>query len=172
MLYGMCGAQSRVKVVTLTVSAILPVKHMTTVAVPSTPGPSASGKDVAEFATVLVIEDDEHIAHVLKFMLERQQYRVTVAADGRAACALIEGGKAPDLVLMDVMLPYVDGFELVRIARAQPGWQAVPIVMLTAKTMEQDIVRALDAGANDYVLKPFQPNELLARLRRYLRAKA
>jgi DNA-binding response OmpR family regulator len=123
-------------------------------------------------SSVLVIEDDEHIAHVLKFMLERQQYQVTVVSDGRAARAAIESGAVPDLVLLDVMLPYIDGFELVRIARAQAGWQDVPIVMLTAKTMEQDIVRALDAGASDYVLKPFQPNELLARLRRYLKAKA
>lgn len=126
----------------------------------------------AEPASVLVIEDDDHIAHVLKFMLERQQYRVTVVSDGRAARTAIESGSVPGLVLLDVMLPYIDGFELVRIARAQAGWQDVPIVMLTAKTMEQDIVRALDAGANDYVLKPFQPNELLARLRRYLKAKA
>lgn len=168
----MCGAQNCWKLVKLTVSAIHPVKHMTIAAAPVAPATPASTQAAADSATVLVIEDDEHIAHVLKFMLERQRYRVTVAADGRAACALIEGGKAPDLVLMDVMLPFVDGFELVRIARAQPGWQAVPIVMLTAKTMEQDIVRALDAGANDYVLKPFQPNELLARLRRYLRVKA
>ncbi|NEX60344.1 response regulator transcription factor [Noviherbaspirillum galbum] len=120
---------------------------------------------------VLVVEDDEHIAHVLRFMLERQQYRVEVVTDGRSAQEAIMHGPRPDLLLMDVMLPYVDGFELVRVARARAGWEDVPIVMLTAKTLEQDIVRALDAGANDYVLKPFQPNELLARVRRYVRAR-
>lgn len=122
--------------------------------------------------SVLVVEDDEHIAHLLKFMLERQNYQVGVAADGRAAQQFIENCTAvPDLILLDVMLPYVDGFELVRIARGREGWQWVPIIMLTAKSMEQDVVRALDAGANDYIVKPFQPNELLARLRRFLRVK-
>jgi DNA-binding response OmpR family regulator len=123
--------------------------------------------------SILIIEDDEHIAQVLKFMLERQGYAVATAADGRAARALIEiTDIPPQLVLLDVMLPYVDGFELVGVIRARAGWATTPIVMLTAKTMEQDIVRALDAGANDYIVKPFQPNELLARIRRYLRSTA
>ncbi len=99
-------------------------------------------------------------------MLERGQYRVHQARDGRVAKQFIETESAPSVVLLDVMLPYIDGFELVRLLRAQPGWQKVPVIMLTAKTQEQDIVRALDAGANDYIVKPFQPNELLARLRR------
>ncbi|QAU34478.1 response regulator [Janthinobacterium sp. 17J80-10] len=120
--------------------------------------------------SVLVVEDDEHIAQVLKFMLERQGYQVVHAADGRAACAHVESAvDLPALVLLDVMLPYVDGFEIVRVIRSRDAWADVPIVMLTAKTMERDIVRALDAGANDYVVKPFQPNELLARVRRFLR---
>ncbi|MNL83724.1 Phosphate regulon transcriptional regulatory protein PhoB [compost metagenome] len=67
------------------------------------------------------------------------------------------------------MLPYADGFQLVSQIRAKPNWESVPIVMLTAKSQEKDIVRALDAGANDYVLKPFQPQELMARLRRFLK---
>lgn len=120
--------------------------------------------------SVLVVEDDEHIAQVLKFMLERQGYQVSHAADGRAACSHIESlTDLPALVLLDVMLPYIDGFEIVSFIRSRPQWAEVPIVMLTAKAMERDIVRALDAGANDYVVKPFQPNELLARVRRFLR---
>lgn len=120
--------------------------------------------------SVLVVEDDEHIAQVLKFMLERQGYRVSHAADGRAACSHIDSATdLPALVLLDVMLPYIDGFEIVQFIRSRPQWAEVPIVMLTAKAMERDIVRALDAGANDYVVKPFQPNELLARVRRFLR---
>lgn len=120
--------------------------------------------------TVLVIEDDDHIAQILKFMLERQGYAVSLAADGRAAREAIETFTAvPSLVLLDVMLPYVDGFELVGIIRAQAGWDTVPVIMLTAKNMEKDIVRALDAGASDYIVKPFQPNELLARIRRHVK---
>ena len=123
-------------------------------------------------STALVVEDDEHIAHLLRFMLEREGYDVQHAADGREGLRLIETQPVPAVALLDVMLPFVDGFELVRRLRAQPGWAAVPVLMLTAKTQEKDIVRALDAGANDYVLKPFQPAELLARMRRFTRGRA
>src|SRR5690349_3772019 len=120
--------------------------------------------------SILVIEDDEHIGQILTFILQRQGYQVTLAADGLAARrAVVSGSAPPALVLLDVMLPYIDGFELVHIIRQREGWQEVPIVMLTAKHTEKDIVRALDAGANDYVVKPFQPNELLARVRRHLK---
>ena len=121
---------------------------------------------------VLVVEDDVHIAHVLSFMLERQAYRVIHMADGRAAVQHVQSQPAPDLVLLDVMLPYVDGFELIRLIRAQAGWDSVPVLMLTAKNAERDTVRALDAGANDFIIKPFQPQELLARLRRFLKTPA
>ncbi|KQV52281.1 response regulator transcription factor [Massilia sp. Root335] len=118
--------------------------------------------------SVLVVEDDVHIAHVLGFMLERQGYRVIHVADGCAAVQHVVSQPAPDLVLLDVMLPYVDGFEIIGLIRAQAGWEGVPVLMLTAKNTERDTVRALDAGANDFIIKPFQPQELLARLRRYL----
>ena len=122
--------------------------------------------------SVLVVEDDVHIAHVLSFMLERQGYRVTHVADGRAAVQHVMAEPAPDLVLLDVMLPYVVGFEIVGLIRAQAGWEAVPVLMLTAKNTERDTVRALDTGANDFIIKPFQPQELLARLRRFLKTPA
>lgn len=121
--------------------------------------------------SILVVEDDEHIAELLKFLLERQGYRVELCGDGRAARSFIEAcTTTPAMILLDVMLPFIDGFELVHTVRAHEGWDEVPILMLTAKTMEQDIVRALDAGASDYILKPFQPNELMARVRRYAKA--
>jgi len=121
--------------------------------------------------TALVVEDDEHIAHLLKFILEREKYRVHVARDGRAGKAFIESQPAPAFVLLDVMLPFVDGFQLVAALRAHPGWEQVPVIMLTAKNQERDIVRALDAGASDYIVKPFQPHELLARVRRLARPR-
>lgn len=122
---------------------------------------------------VLVVEDDDHIAQVLRFMLERQGYRVTHLADGRAASEHVAASPdLPDLILLDVMLPYVDGFEIVALVRARPAWAGVPILMLTARNTERDTVRALDAGANEFVSKPFQPNELLARVRRLLGAGA
>jgi DNA-binding response OmpR family regulator len=121
-------------------------------------------------ASVLVVEDDENIAYLLKFMLEREQYRVALARDGRKAKEFIEAQSPPHIALLDVMLPFVDGFELIRLIRGSIAWRSVPILMLSAKTQEQDVVRALDAGANDYVQKPFAPNELLARVRRYAKA--
>jgi DNA-binding response OmpR family regulator len=127
---------------------------------------------MSEKPRVLVVEDDVHIAQVLTFMLERQGYRVIYAEDGRAAVQHIVSSPVPDLVLLDVMLPFVDGFEVLNLLRAREGWETVPVLMLTAKSSEQDTVRALDAGANDFIIKPFQPLELLARLRRYLQTPA
>ena len=120
----------------------------------------------------LVVEDDEHIAHLLRFLLQRENYDVRHEKDGRAGLAFIQNSPPPALALLDVMLPFVDGFELVTALRGRPEWAQVPVIMLTAKAQERDIVRALDAGANDYVLKPFKPDELLARIRRHRRAGA
>lgn len=118
---------------------------------------------------ILMIEDEEDIAFLIQFMLERHGFSVEHAADGRQALEIIGSGRPPDLTLMDIMLPYHDGLELIERLRAQPGWEQVPVLMLTAKAREVDIVRALELGADDYVTKPFQPEELLARIRRLLR---
>lgn len=116
-----------------------------------------------------MVEDEEDIAFIVRFLLERNGFTVEHAADGRLALERIRSGEAPDLVLMDLMLPYHDGLDLVERLRAQAGWATVPVLMLTAKAREADIVRALELGADDYVTKPFQPEELLARIRRLLR---
>lgn len=100
-------------------------------------------------------------------MLKRDGFLVHVARDGQEAKNFIETSAPPDIVLLDVMLPFFDGFALVTLLRAEPDWKNTPVIMLTAKTQERDIVRALEAGANDYMLKPFQPAELLARVRRF-----
>ena len=122
-------------------------------------------------ASILAVEDDSNITSLLEFMFEREGHAVTLLADGEAAYRHIISKPAPDLVLLDSMLPYRDGLRLLGVLRAQPGWASVPVVMLTARSLERDIVTALDAGANDYVIKPFQPHELLARARRLLGAK-
>lgn len=116
--------------------------------------------------SVLVVEDNEHIAYLLDFMLRRAGYDVTCAANGRDARAVIGRLSPVDVILLDLMLPYVSGFQLISEIRENPQWQHVPIVVLSAKVLEHDIVRALDLGANDYVTKPYRPQELLARLRR------
>ena len=118
----------------------------------------------------LVVEDDDNIAYLLQFMLERENFRVSLQREGRSAMAYVQTQPPVDIVLLDVMLPFVDGFQLVELIRATPAWQAVPVLMLTAKTREQDAVRALDSGASDYIHKPFAPNELMARVRRHTKA--
>lgn len=118
---------------------------------------------------ILMVEDEEDIAFLIRFMLERHGFIVDHAADGRQALEKLASSSPPDLTLMDIMLPYHDGLELIERLRVQPGWESVPVLMLTAKAREVDIVRALELGADDYVTKPFQPEELLARIRRLLR---
>lgn len=119
--------------------------------------------------TAFVVEDDEQIAQLIKFIVEREGFSVVAASDGRAALQLIETAPAPAIAILDVMLPFFDGFHLVGEIRDNEQWKNCPIIMLTAKTQEKDIVRALDAGANDYIAKPFQPEELRARIRRLVK---
>ena len=115
---------------------------------------------------ILVVEDNEHVSYMLDFLLRRAGYEVIVVGNGRDAQAAIENLEPVDAVLLDLMLPYVSGFQLIEEIRAHHDWQHVPIVVLSGKVLEEDIVQALDLGANDYVTKPFRPDELLARLRR------
>ena len=119
---------------------------------------------------ILMVEDEEDIAFLIRFLLERHGFVVEHAADGRQALECFQKNP-PDLALMDIMLPYHDGLELIERLRAQAGWEAIPVLMLTAKAREVDVVRALELGADDYVTKPFQPEELLARIRRLLRGR-
>jgi len=122
-------------------------------------------------ATVLVVEDNDEICYLIQFLLEREGLLVQVARDGRAAEQMIATMAPPDLAVLDVMLPYTDGFQLLGQIRGRKEWDTVPVIMLTAKAQENDIVRALEAGATDYIVKPFQPNELLARIRRLTKTK-
>ena len=122
--------------------------------------------------TALVVEDSEHVAYLLEYMLVREGFDVLVANNGRDAADCIANQPARDIVLLDVMLPYKDGFEIVREIRASSSWQDTPVIMLSARSLEEDVVRALEAGANDYVTKPYNPRELLARIKRNIRAES
>jgi two-component system, OmpR family, alkaline phosphatase synthesis response regulator PhoP len=119
---------------------------------------------------ILIVEDDADIAYLLRFIFDREGFVVETAADGHIAGTRLLELPVPDALVLDIMLPHVDGLDLLRQMRALPGWDKAPILMLTAKGREDDIVRALDAGANDYVIKPFQPQEVVARIRRLLRS--
>jgi DNA-binding response OmpR family regulator len=114
---------------------------------------------------VLVVEDDKEIVKLLKYNLEKEGYRVTVAADGEAGLAALRKEK-PALLLLDAMLPKLDGFELLKLARRE---SAAPVLMLTARREEVDRVLGLELGADDYVVKPFGVRELMARVKALLR---
>jgi len=114
---------------------------------------------------VLVVDDDVKTVELVKLYLNRDGYRVLTAYDGAEALRLAREGH-PDLVVLDLMLPGIDGLEVCRTLRDESD---VPIIMLTAKTTDQDKLAGLDQGADDYVTKPFSPKELAARVRTVLR---
>ncbi|HXV40823.1 MAG TPA: response regulator transcription factor [Steroidobacteraceae bacterium] len=118
---------------------------------------------------LLIVEDDPHMAYLLGYLAEKERFVVETIADGRQAIERIDKGPPADLVLLDVMLPYTDGFELLEKLRANAKWKQVPVIILTSRTREHDAVRALSLGADDYLNKPFSPAELVARIRRRLR---
>jgi PleD family two-component response regulator len=119
-------------------------------------------------ATVLVVDDSPEIARMVEVVLLRAGYRVQVATDGEEALEKVRRA-APDLIILDVMMPRMDGFELTRILRQDPSMSAVSIILLTAKGLTADRLEGLTAGADDYILKPFDVGELLARVRGVLR---
>lgn len=117
---------------------------------------------------ILVVDDDPEIVRLLRAYLEQAGFEVLVAYDGESALHLLRRER-PDIVLLDLMLPDRDGWELTRIVRADPGLESVPIVLLTARVQDHDKILGLELGADDYVTKPFNPREVLARVRAVLR---
>ena len=115
---------------------------------------------------ILAVDDDDSIRELLEMQLKRNGYETLTAADGKAA---LEQAAQADLVLLDVMLPGIDGFEVCRRLKADPSTQAIPVIMLTAKAEEIDKVLGLELGADDYMVKPFSVRELLARIKAVLR---
>ena len=114
---------------------------------------------------ILVIEDEEGIIHLLNLYLKDAGYDVSIAKDGADGLAL-HARTHPDLVILDIMLPTLDGFEVCRRIRA---WSKTPILMLTARGDEEDRIQGFDLGADDYLVKPFSPRELVSRVRAILR---
>ncbi|MCW2973039.1 MAG: phoB [Thermoleophilia bacterium] len=117
---------------------------------------------------IVVIEDEEAIRDVVEYNLQREGFEVRTAGDGRAGLQLVRD-RTPKLVVLDLMLPELDGLEVCRALREDPATRLVPVIMLTAKGDESDIVLGLGVGADDYVVKPFSPKELVARVRAILR---
>jgi two-component system, OmpR family, phosphate regulon response regulator PhoB len=117
---------------------------------------------------VLIVEDEAPLVTLLRYNLEREGFAVAEASDGEEALLRVAEEK-PDAILLDLMLPLVSGLEICRRLRRMPATRSLPIIMLTARGEESDRVRGLDSGADDYVVKPFSPSELIARLRSVMR---
>ena len=124
--------------------------------------------DATSRPLVLVVEDEAALATMLRYNLEKQGFRVDEAADGQEALTRI-AEEPPDLVLLDWMLPTLSGIEVCRQIRRRPATRDLPVIMLTARAEDQDAVRGLNTGADDYVTKPFNMDALLARVRALLR---
>ena len=117
---------------------------------------------------ILVIEDEAALVELIRYNLEKEGFRVSAANDGEEGLALLKESK-PDLLVLDWMLPHVSGIEICRQVRRKTELRDLPVIMLTARGEEADRIRGLEVGADDYIIKPFSPSELVARIRAVLR---
>lgn len=117
--------------------------------------------------TILVCDDDELLVDLLEYRLSARGFRVLIARDGGQAVAMAQE-HAPDAIVLDAMMPVMDGHQVLRRLRSHEATASVPVVMLTARKQERDIVGALELGASDYLVKPFIPEELMTRLTRLM----
>ncbi|MBU4259424.1 MAG: response regulator, partial [Proteobacteria bacterium] len=119
---------------------------------------------------ILVVDDEEDILELLKYNLNREGYKVVSASSGEK-CLQKAASEKPDLIVLDLMLPGIDGLEVTKILKSDSKTLHIPIIMLTAKGEEADIVAGLELGADDYITKPFSPRILIARVRAVIRRK-
>lgn len=121
--------------------------------------------------SILVVEDEEDILELVKYNLAKEGYRVSSAASGEVGLKAARSS-LPDLIVLDLMLPGIDGLEVCKILKNDSKTQHIPVIMLTAKSEDSDIITGLEIGADDYLAKPFTPKILIARVRTVLRRKA
>jgi DNA-binding response OmpR family regulator len=121
-------------------------------------------------AKILHAEDDRHIGDLLEFKLTNAGYELIRVRDGEEALRAASREK-PDLILLDVMMPVLNGFDVLRKLKEDPALEGIPVIMLTAKNEESDVLWALSAGADDYIVKPFSVREVLARIDRLMRRR-
>jgi DNA-binding response OmpR family regulator len=114
--------------------------------------------------TILVADDEEDVRELVTYRLTRSGYHVIGAGDGQEAFELATE-HTPDLMVLDVMMPKLDGYELTRRVRAEDALRSIPVILLTARSQESDVDRGFEVGADDYLRKPFNPDELVARVR-------
>ncbi len=116
---------------------------------------------------ILVVDDEPPIVRLMEFILARQGHEMLVAVNGQEALDKVRTHQ-PDLVLLDIMMPRIDGYEVARALRADPATADLPIIMLSAKAQEEDIQKGMDVGVNEYITKPFSPDQLVTVVGDYL----
>lgn len=116
---------------------------------------------------ILVVDDEPPIVRLMEFILARQGHEMLVAVNGEEALEKVRAHH-PDLVLLDIMMPRIDGYEVARTLRADPAYHFLPIIMLSAKAQEEDIARGMEVGVNEYITKPFSPEQLVHVVGDYL----
>ena len=126
-----------------------------------------SATDGGRTPTILVADDEEDLRELVSYRLTRSGYEVISAVDGEDALRVARE-RVPDLIVLDVMMPKLDGYELTRQLRAEESLHAIPVILLTARSQESDVSRGFEVGADDYLKKPFNPDELVARVRAVL----
>ena len=114
---------------------------------------------------ILAVDDEKFIVRLVQVTLERQGYQVITASDGKEALEKVDSEK-PDLVVLDVMMPYMDGFEVLQTLRRDPATRDIPVIMLTAKAQDADVFRGWQSGVDCYLTKPFNPLELVSFVNR------
>ncbi len=116
---------------------------------------------------IVLAEDEPQIARLVEYKLKKAGYHVICKGNGEEALEAIKAEK-PDLILLDIMMPIMDGYEVLKRVKEDENLKNIPVVMLTARTQERDVVKGIELGAEDYITKPFHPAELLARVKRIL----
>ena len=122
--------------------------------------------------SILLIEDSDDCVRMLNFLFTRQGYTIFHAKDGIEAQTMIDTINRPSVVILDMMLPYADGLQLLANIRNNPSWNNVPVMMLTSDDTTQTVVKAFELGVNDFVVKPYKPMELVVRVKRLAAASA
>ncbi len=121
---------------------------------------------------VLVVDDEPFIRRSLEFLLKKQGFRVTLASNGEEAVNVLQGEDLPELMFLDVMMPKMNGFEVIETIRKDPRLNDIYVILLTAKGQEADRKRGFDLGANDFMIKPFSPSRLMEKVNEYFGQKA
>lgn len=119
---------------------------------------------------ILAVDDEKHIVRLVQVNLERAGYQVVTAFDGKEALEKV-ASENPDLVVLDVMMPYMDGFEVLQNLRKNPGTRDLPVIMLTAKAQDADVFRGWQSGVDCYLTKPFNPMELIVFVKRIFKSQ-